>query len=51
MNDAGKTYDYKIYEGAGHAFMRSGHQTDDDQDPNKIAHNEAWKRLLGILRE
>ncbi|MUP47168.1 dienelactone hydrolase family protein [Gramella sp. BOM4] len=48
MKEAGKTYEYEIFEEAGHAFMRSGHQPD-AQQPNKKAHDQAWKRLLHLL--
>ncbi|MCB7480007.1 dienelactone hydrolase family protein [Christiangramia sediminis] len=48
MNDAGKTYEYEIYENAGHAFMRSGHETNAEEG-NKKAHDKAWKRLLELL--
>jgi len=48
MNDAGKTYEYEIYENAGHAFMRSGHETNAEEG-NKKAHDKAWKRLLKLL--
>lgn len=42
------TYDYLIYEGAGHAFMRRGAQEEADE-ANKQAHDQAWDRLLAIL--
>ncbi len=44
-----KTYEVNIYEGAGHAFMRSG---DDPggSEPNKNARNEAWKRLKEVIK-
>jgi len=50
MEAAGKAYDYVIYEGAGHAFMRRG---DDpaDESPNKKARNEAWVRLRKLISE
>ncbi len=48
MKEAGKLYEYEIYENAGHAFMRSGHQMD-AQDANKNAHDKAWKRLMKLL--
>lgn len=50
MKEAGKTYKPIIYEGAGHAFMRSGSEEAAD-DSNKKAHDEAWVRLLEILKE
>lgn len=48
MAAAGKTYEYEIYKGAGHAFMRLG------EDPagtpeNKTARDEAWERMKQIL--
>lgn len=49
MKAAGLTYEYEIYEGAGHAFMRRGAETDTDQ-ANKNAHDKAWKRLLEKLK-
>lgn len=48
MKSAGKKYEYEIYENAGHAFMRSGHD-ENAQPGNKKAHDEAWKRLLKLL--
>lgn len=48
MKEAGKTYKYEIYENAGHAFMRSGHQ-EDAEKANKKAHDKAWERLLKLL--
>ncbi len=48
MTDAGKTYDYKIYEGAGHAFMRLGE--DPAGDPaNVAARTAAWERMKELL--
>ncbi len=48
MKEAGKKYEYEIYENAGHAFMRNGHGPDADK-PNKNAHDMAWNRLLKLL--
>lgn len=50
MSAAGKNYDYKIYEGAGHAYMRQG---DDPagSDENKKARNDSWERMLEILKK
>ena len=52
MDKYGKTYDYQIYPGAGHAYMRSG---DDPErpadDPNKAARNESWERLVSLLKQ
>lgn len=48
MEAADNVYEYKIYEGAGHAFMRSGHEPD-ASEANKTAHDAAWERLLNLL--
>jgi carboxymethylenebutenolidase len=50
MKKAGKTYEPKIYEGAGHGFMRAG-EDPAGQEPNKKAREEAWKRIREILRK
>ncbi len=48
MKAAGKTYDYVIYDGAGHAFMRLGE--DPSGDPANVqARNEAWARMTDAL--
>ncbi|MGK7370872.1 MAG: dienelactone hydrolase family protein [Candidatus Halalkalibacterium sp. M3_1C_030] len=50
MAESGNTYDYMIYEGAGHAFMRRGDDPDAPKDdPNVIARNKSWERMKGIL--
>lgn len=48
MKAAGKTYDPKVYEGAGHGFMRAG-EAPDANDANKKAREEAWVRLKDLL--
>lgn len=48
MKTAGKTFDPVIYEGAGHAFMRSGEEAD-GTPANKAAAEGGWKRLLELL--
>ncbi|MDZ7718753.1 MAG: dienelactone hydrolase family protein [Balneolaceae bacterium] len=50
MNEYGKTYEYEIYEGAGHAFMRAGDDPNADE-ASKAARDAAWKRLKGLLSE
>ncbi len=50
MKKAGKTYEPKTYEGAGHGFMRAG------EDPagnaaNKKARDEAWARWKELLKK
>ncbi|UJH91374.1 dienelactone hydrolase family protein [Antarcticibacterium sp. 1MA-6-2] len=44
-----KTFDYKIYEGAGHAFMKRAHQPD-ASEANEKAHDAAWNRFLELLK-
>lgn len=48
MERNGKTYQYEIYEGAGHAYMRSG---DDPHgsEANKAARDASWERLKQIM--
>ncbi len=48
MKTAGKSYEYEIYDGAGHAFMRSGE--DPEADPSNVAaRNAAFERMKDIL--
>lgn len=48
MKEAGKTYEYEIYDGAGHAYMRQGDDPDVSDDNTK-ARNESWERIKTIL--
>jgi carboxymethylenebutenolidase len=48
MRAEGKKYNYFIYPGAGHAFMRRGDDPAGSPE-NKKARNEAWKKMLEIL--
>jgi carboxymethylenebutenolidase len=48
MKVAGKTYDTVTYEGAGHAFMRRGEDTE-PQEANKKAMEQAWALWLKRL--
>ena len=50
MKTAGKTYEPKIYDGAGHGFMRSGMQPD-ASEPNKKARDQSWERWLKLLKD
>ncbi len=50
MKQYGHTYDYVVYESAGHAFMRRGSEAEADA-ANKKAHDQAWQRLLEVLEE
>jgi carboxymethylenebutenolidase len=49
MQQAGKKYDPKTYDGAGHGFMRSG---EDPGGPagDKKARDEAWQRWKSLLK-
>lgn len=49
MKAAGKKYETKVYEGAGHGFMRAG-EAPDASDANKKARDDAWVRLKELLR-
>lgn len=50
MQNTGNTYDYMIYEGAGHAYMRRGDDPEaSDDDPNVMARNKSWERMINIL--
>ena len=49
MKNYGKTYEYEVYQGAGHAFMRRGAEKEADT-ANKEAHDKAWEKLLSILK-
>ncbi|QLE00149.1 dienelactone hydrolase family protein [Galbibacter sp. BG1] len=49
MEKFNKVYETEIYDGAGHAFMRSGAAPDADS-ANKVAHDKAWERLLKLLK-
>ncbi len=50
MSSEGKEYEVEIYDGAGHAFMRSG-EDPQGEPANVKARNEAWVRLKSILSE
>jgi carboxymethylenebutenolidase len=48
MKAVNKIYDYLIYDGAGHGFMRSGQQPG-ALEANQQARDEAMKRLVALL--
>ena len=50
MERAGKTYEYQIYDGAGHAFMRRGDDPN-AKGANRTARDESWMRMKKILSE
>jgi carboxymethylenebutenolidase len=47
MKDASKTFEPVTYEGAGHGFVRAG-AAPDATEPNRKAHDEAWKAVEGV---
>lgn len=49
MNSLQKTFEYEIYDGAGHAFMKRAHGQDAEQ-ANITAHDTSWERLLNLLQ-
>lgn len=49
MRAAGKAFDPVIYDGAGHAFMRSG-EAPNASEANRAAWKAAWDRWLALLR-
>jgi carboxymethylenebutenolidase len=50
MKKAGKTYEPKTYEGAGHGFMRAG-EDPAGNEANKKARDEAWARWKELLKK
>jgi carboxymethylenebutenolidase len=50
MNRFNKTFEYEIYPGAGHGYMRTG-EDPSGSEANKAARNASWERLKKILAE
>ncbi len=50
MRENGNTYNYVIYDGAGHAFMRRGDDPN-GSEANKTARDKSWERLKSILSD
>jgi carboxymethylenebutenolidase len=50
MAAAGKRFEPVTYEGAGHAYMRSG-ETPEGSEADRKAREESWARWLRLLRE
>jgi carboxymethylenebutenolidase len=48
MAEYNNTYNYVIYDGAGHAYMRSGDDPNGSA-ANKAARDQSWERLKSIL--
>jgi carboxymethylenebutenolidase len=50
MKQEGKKYDYKIYPGAGHGYMRQGEDPAGSPE-NRKARDDSWKWMLEILKK
>jgi carboxymethylenebutenolidase len=50
MKAAGKTYEPVTYDGAGHGFMRAGEDPSNTVPANKTARDEAFARLVKLLK-
>jgi len=50
MEEYQHIYDVQIYDGACHAYMRSGDKPDGPVD-NIRARNKSWERMLQILNK
>jgi carboxymethylenebutenolidase len=50
MKKAGKAYEPRTYDGAGHGFMRAG-EAPDASEANKKARDEAWARLKELMKK
>lgn len=48
MEKAGKTFDFEVYLGAGHGFLRSGEASDASTE-NRQAFEDGWKRWKELL--
>jgi dienelactone hydrolase len=46
MKKLGKSYEYHIYDGAGHGFLRG----QDGNEANTAASRQAWPRTIAFLR-
>jgi carboxymethylenebutenolidase len=51
MKAAGKIYEPVTYDGAGHGFMRAGEDPANTVPANKTARDEAFARLVKLLKE
>ena len=51
MAAAGRTYEFEIYPGVGHAFLRSVEESANPSEVEKAAFNGAWERFLNLLGE
>jgi carboxymethylenebutenolidase len=50
MKAAGKKYEPVTYDGAGHGFMRAGEDPNNTVPGNKAARDQAFARLLNLLK-
>ena len=49
MSEVDKDYDYIVFKGAGHAFMRRGDDPAEAGSDNQDARDAAWQRIADIL--
>jgi carboxymethylenebutenolidase len=49
MKQLGKKFEPVVYEGAGHGFMRQGEMTDDANNADRKARDQAWERWKKLL--
>ncbi|MDA1082062.1 MAG: dienelactone hydrolase family protein [Gemmatimonadetes bacterium] len=47
MKRLGKSYEYQIFEGAGHGFLRG----QDGNEPNTVAAKAAWPKTVAFFKE
>ena len=50
MTKHGKRYEFEVYQGAGHAFMRSGDDPEGSVE-NRKARDDSWVRMKRILSQ
>lgn len=50
MKAAGKRYDFMMFKGAGHGFMRAGEEKG-ALEANRVARDQAWERWKMLLKE
>ena len=51
MRAVGKKYEYVLYDGAGHGFMRAGEDPGNTVPGNKTAREQGFARLVALLKK
>ncbi|MBK7406689.1 MAG: dienelactone hydrolase family protein [Saprospirales bacterium] len=49
MSEVNRDYDYIVFKGAGHAFMRKGDDPAETDSKNQEARDASWQRIADIL--